>query len=73
MLLITRRDISTPVEFPVKQGSSIREQRLFFAGEHTYGEASGTVHGAWESGKRASSEILHALRQSKIITQSLQK
>ena len=37
--------------------------RLFFAGEATHTEgASGTIHGAIESGERAAGELLDVLR-----------
>ncbi len=34
---------------------------LFFAGEHTVHGSFGTVHGAFESGRRAAAEIVAAL------------
>ncbi len=42
------------------------EGRIFFAGEATSGESWATVHGAYESGRRAVSEIAAALKKSKV-------
>jgi monoamine oxidase len=50
-----RGDLAEPVE-----------DRIFFAGEATSSESWATAHGAYESGKRAISEITAALKKSKV-------